>query len=192
MGGRDGASLLVPEALLERPEPVLAALLAAPLVRVALGVPWLQDLRGEAARALLLAAVRVVVPDRGEGGDDEVARRVTRAVGRKQKKALAELAPALAAAPAPGAEQVAQLERAVARAELRAAFVACGDLLATLDAVRAGDEALERTTSTVGPAALRMALTHPLAGDLARFALAPTTVALRWRAGSLWSRQGRP
>jgi serine/threonine protein kinase len=189
MGGRDGLSLLVPEVMLGRPEPVQAAMLTAPLVRVALGVPWLEDLRGAGARAVLLAAVRVVVPGHGDGGDDEIARRVTRAIGRKQKKVLAELAPALAAAPAPSAELVAQLERAVARAQLRAAFVATGDLLATLDAARAADEELERGTSTVGPAALAAVLTHPLAGDLARFALAPTTGGLRWRAQSLWSRR---
>ncbi len=188
--------LAVPEALLQQPEPVQAAALVGPLVRLALGVPWLEDLRGVHAHAVLCAAARQVLPgyasdDRDPGVQerlDDFTRRLARAIGRKQKKALQELAPALGATRPPSLADVEALERGIARTELRAAFLGTGDLLATLDSARANDVELGRTTANVGRPALVAVLTHPLTRDLVTFALAPATTALRRKAGTTWGR----
>ncbi|HEX3770282.1 MAG TPA: protein kinase [Polyangiaceae bacterium] len=189
--------LLVPESLTAQPEPVQNARLVAPLLRLALGVPWLEDLRGPFAQALLFGAARQVLPEYGDGvimdaaareRVDELTRRVGRAIGRKQKKALAELAPALGATRPPTIVDVEVLERGIARAELRTAFVVTGDLLATLDAARAEDPELARSTGSVGKGALAATLLHPLARDLVAYALAPATTALRRKLGTTWSR----
>jgi serine/threonine protein kinase len=188
--------LAVPETLLQQPEPVQAAALIGPLVRLALGVPWIEDLRGVHAHAVLCGAARQVLP--GYASDDRDAalqerlddftRRVARAIGRKQKKALQELAPALGATRPPSLMDVDALERGIARTELRAAFLATGDLLATLDCARANDAELGRATANVGKAALAALLTNPLTRDLVTFALAPATTALRRKAGTTWGR----
>jgi hypothetical protein len=186
----------VPEALLQQPEPVQAAALVGPLVRVALGVPWMEDLRGAYAHAVLCGAARQVLPgyasDAREPGMqerlDDFTRRVARAIGRKQKKALQELAPALGATRPPSLADVDALERGIARTELRAAFLATGDLLATLDSARANDVELGRMTANVGKPALAAVLTHPLTRDLVTFALAPATTALRRKIGTTWGR----
>jgi tetratricopeptide (TPR) repeat protein len=194
---KDVPWLVVPESLLAQPEPVQVAALVGPLVRIALSVPWLEDLPGAYAHATLCAAARQVVPGfaselaQGDQLDliDEMSRRVGKAIGRKQKKALGELAQDLAEMRAPTLADVAAFERLVARTELRAAFVLTGDLLSTLDAARARDGALGAATASVGPAGLRATLGHPVAGDLARFALSPAATTLRWRAGTLWGRK---
>jgi tetratricopeptide (TPR) repeat protein len=188
--------LVVPEALVSQPEPVQTAALVGPLVRLTLGVPWIEDLHGAAAHALLCAAARQVLPGyASEGKDaaleerlDDFTRRLARAIGRRQKKALQELAPALGATRPPSLADVEAFERGIARTELRAAFLATGDLLATLDAARAVDPELGRATANVGRAALAAVLAHPLTRDLVSFALAPATTALRRKAGTTWGR----
>jgi cellulose synthase operon protein C len=189
--------LAVPESLLKQPEPVQIACLVGPLVRLALGVPWLEDLRGADAHALLCAAARQVLPgyasDMGDAATqeriEEFTRRVGRAIGRRQKKALQELAPALGATRPLTLADVEGLERGIARAELRAAFVVTGDLLATLDAARASEPDLARTTGQVGRLALAAALTHPIVRDVVGFAFAPTTALLRRKVGTTWARR---
>jgi serine/threonine protein kinase len=195
---RDAGWVVVPSALPSWAEPVQAAALAGPLVRIALALPWLDDLPSAYAHAVLCSAARTVVP--GFASEiteadqqeliEEMGRRVAKALGRKQKKALAALADRLGNARAPTLADASSFERSVAQAELRAGFVLTGDLLATLDVVRARDEHLARATATVGPQALRATLSHPLAGDVARFALAPSTLNLRWRAGTFWGGVG--
>ena len=77
--------------------------------------------------------------------------------------------------------------RTVAQAELRAAFVVTGDLLATLDSLKASNAGLRREMDAAGPRALAAVLTHPLAGDLVRAALNPVTTAARVRLGTWWT-----
>jgi hypothetical protein len=186
--------VVAPESLSVQSEPMQIASLTRVLVRVALSVPWLEQLPVPHAHALLCGAVRIVVPDyASELRDatqqdliDDYMKRLSRAVSRKHKKALAELAPIMAETIAPSVAEVDALGVAIGRAELRAAFVLTGDLLATLDELRMLDAGLSRDTSHVGPRALAAALAHPLAGDLARFALSPAATAMRWRAGTLW------
>jgi tetratricopeptide (TPR) repeat protein len=191
---QDAPWIAVPAVLLDLPEPDLAASLVPLFARLALSVPWLDDLRGVEAHALLCGAARLVVPGYAAqvvGAEqtsriDEMARRVGKAIGRKQKKALSELAPALGATPPPTLADVAAWEHALRCTEVRAAFVATGDLLATIGAARTRHDDLARATVQFGPAAVSATLAHPVAGDVVRFALAPATTALRWRAGTLW------
>ncbi len=151
------------------------------------------DLPGAYAHATLCGAIRQVVSGYAAGAGDadqqdlveEMSRRVAKAIGRKQKKALQELASALEIAPEITLSDGRAFELAVARTELRAAFVVTGDLLATLDVARGDDAALGAATASVGKAALTAMLRHPAMGDVAAFALAPSTTALRWRAGTL-------
>jgi hypothetical protein len=187
--------VLVPESLSLLPEPVQLVEVARMVARIATGVPWLADLPATSAHALLCAAVRAAIPDFATDLSDRASRdliddeesRVARALGRKQKKALSELAPHFANTRSPDVAQVEALVTALARAEARTAFVVSGDLLATIDALRNGDSELARASSNVGPPALAAVLAHPIAGDAARFALGTTATALRWRAGSLWT-----
>lgn len=191
VGVQDALWLSVPQVLLAHPEPVQAASVARPLVRMALGLSWLEGLPSAHVRAMLLGIGRQVVGGYEDSQIrdlvDDAARRIGRAVGRGQKKALTALATSLAGRRPPTATEVQEFERAVACAELRAAFVLTGDLLATLDAVRAGDHELAAATTSVGHGALAATLGHRLAGDVTRFAIAPATTALRWRAGTLWN-----
>jgi hypothetical protein len=187
--------IAVPESLGGLPEPVQTAALVGPMVRLALGIPWLDDLRGPQAHAVLCGAARQVLPGYGETGDantnerlEDFTRRIGRAIGRRQKKALQELAPALGATRPPSPGDVEAFERGIARAELRTAFVLTGDLLATLDAARAGDPDFSRATSHVGKGALAAVLGHPLARDLVAFAMAPATTVLRRKLGTVWPR----
>ncbi|HTB73353.1 MAG TPA: protein kinase [Polyangiaceae bacterium] len=188
--------IVMPESLLAQPEPVQAAALMGPLVRLALGVPWMEDLRGVQAQAVLCAAARQVLPGYSPDPRDPAlnerledwTRRLARAIGRKQKKALQELAPALGATRPPSLADVEAFEEGLARTTLRTAFLVTGDLLATLDAARAADPELNSATANVGKAALAAVLTHPLTRDVVSFALAPATTALRRKAGTTWGR----
>jgi tetratricopeptide (TPR) repeat protein len=192
---QDAPWLVVPASLLGRPDAVQAAMLVVPLVRVALGVPWIAEVRGPALFALFCGAARLVVPGYAADLDgehlalaDETARRLARTLGRRQKRALAELAPALGATKAATPAELQSLELGVRSTELRAAFVVTGDLLATVEALRALDPDLAHATTRFGRSALSAVLTHAVASDLVRFALAPSTTALRWHARTLWSK----
>jgi hypothetical protein len=76
---------------------------------------------------------------------------------------------------------------ALARGELRTAYVLTGDLLATIDDVRGADAALLRATEQPGRTALQAALEHPYAGDVARFAVTPEAAALKRRMSTAWA-----
>lgn len=75
----------------------------------------------------------------------------------------------------------------VARCELRIAYVLTGDLLSTIDELRALDASFLQQTETPGVIALRAVLEHRYAGDVARFALTREATALRRRVGSTWT-----
>ena len=116
-------------------------------MRVALGVPWIEDLRGAYAHAVLCGAARQVLPgyasESREPGMQErledFTRRLAKAIAEAEE-GLQELAPAALRHAPPSLADVDALERGIARTELRAAaFLATGDLLATLDSARAND-----------------------------------------------------
>jgi hypothetical protein len=111
---------------------------------------------------------------------------VARALTRRQKKLLEELAPHIAA-PQGKPMPIDDFVGALSRAELRAAYIVTGDLLATLDELRANDPLLHRATSSPSASALAAVLEHPIAGDVARFALTTEATALRRRVGATWT-----
>ena len=118
----------------------------------------------------------------------EYGKPVAKAIGRVHKKALSALEPRLAQSGATlSMDDVASLFKHVARAELAVAFVLTGDLVATLDELRATDGDYARASREPSPAALVATLRHPLAGNAARFALGETATELRRAAGTTWS-----
>jgi hypothetical protein len=191
--------VVAPASLAALSPPEQTTALVRPLVRVALGVPWIDELGVRDTHALFLAAARRVVHEYPLGAAaGELAERVeamSRALGRalgalafKQKKALADLAGRLNSEPPVDAARVGAFALAVGRCEARTAFLLSGELLSTLDAVRATDPGFKRETDRVGPRALAATLAHPLAADVVRFALSRQTTALRWRLGTVWIR----
>jgi hypothetical protein len=186
--------IVVPAALAERPEMAQTATLARAAARIAYGVPWLEELPAVHIIALLVAAARQVVagypgdelggPSKSLVAQSELA--VVKALSRRQRKLLEELAPHIASPQSRPMSADAFVD-ALTRAELRVAFVVTGDLLTMIDVVRPTDSALHKATEAHGPQALAAVLEDPLAGDVARFALTPEATALRRRVGSTWS-----
>ena len=186
--------IVVPRSLTEQPEMAQLASLARAVARIAYGVPWLEELPPQNVEALLVAAARQVTPGYGANHVDAVTSKLAaqheaslaRALTRRQKKMLEELAPHLAAPqarPLPADVFVG----ALARAELRTAFLLTGDLLAMITEMRALDTVLHRATAMPGPQALVAVLEHPVAGDVVRFALGAEATTLRRRLGTTWS-----
>ena len=67
------------------------------------------------------------------------------------------------------------------------AAILTGDLLATIDEMRAIDPTLLHATERPGVPALTAVLEHAFAGDLVRFSLSGEAIALRRRIGSVWT-----
>jgi tetratricopeptide (TPR) repeat protein len=186
--------VVVPRALVELPETLQIAALTRAIARIALGVPWLEELPPANAFAFLVGAARIVAPAfTTEGIDPKAASAIAqyepaiaKALSRKQRKLLDELAGRTPLPPdrLPPAETFVS---ALTRAELRAAYVVTGDLLATLDEVGLHDATIQQVIRDPGPRSLSTVLEHPLAGDVCRFALTAEATALRRRVGSVWT-----
>ncbi|MGH7283456.1 MAG: hypothetical protein ACRELY_18170, partial [Polyangiaceae bacterium] len=186
--------VVAPRALTELPEPQQLAALGRALARIAFGVPWLEELPPPHIEAFLIACARQAV--HGYGADDvdvlssklvaQYEPSVARNLSRKQKKMLDELAPHVAA-PQGRPIPVDTFINALARAELRAAFLLTGDLLSTLDEIRTMDPHLFHATERPGVGALQAYLDHPFAGDVCRYALTSEAVGLRRRIGTTWT-----
>ncbi|HEY2516601.1 MAG TPA: hypothetical protein VGI39_37280, partial [Polyangiaceae bacterium] len=191
---QDALWVVVPRQVADLPEPAQFASIGRALARVALGVPWLEELPPPHVEAFLVAAARQVVPNFGDDFVDVLSKKlvltyeptVTRALSRRQRKTLEELAPHIAA-PQGRPLPIDSFVSALAKAELRAAYLLCGDLLATTDEIRSLDPAFSRATERPGPASVNAALEHPFAGDVARFALTAEATALRRRIGTTWT-----
>jgi tetratricopeptide (TPR) repeat protein len=190
---QDDLWLVLPKSVAELPEPTQLAAIGRALSRIALAVPWLEELPPAHMAALLVAAARLVAPLYGNEGDTvsqklvaQYEGAVQREVTRKQKQALEKLSPMLTAKDSRPMSGDALLS-ILAKAELRAAYLLTGDLLATIDELRALDAALMTATETPGRAALGAVLDHPFAGDVAHFALGAEATALRRRVGSTWT-----
>ncbi len=186
--------IVVPRTLTEAPEPTQLAAIARALARIALGVPWLEELPPPHIEAFLIASARQVVPNYGADQLDIIASKlvvqyetsVAKHISRRQRKLLDELAPHLAS-PAHAPMPTDVFIGALSRAELRVAYLLTGDLLASIDELRGIDASFLRATDSPGRAALGATLDHPSAGDLARFALTPEATALRRRVGAAWT-----
>jgi len=191
---QDGPWIVVPASMADRAEPAQVASLARAVARVALGVPWLEELPAPNIQALLVAAARHVLPSyaadeldsAASGLSAKYAQGVGRALSRRQRRSLEELVPRLASSQA-RLPLMGELVDALIRAELRVAFLVGGDLLAVLDTMSTADGALRGALADPGPEALTTVLRHPGAGDVVRFALTREATALRRRLGSTWT-----
>ncbi len=187
---QDGPWIVVAPSFPKQPESVQMAGLARAVARIAFGVPWLEELSPGQIEALVVAAARQVVKGYGTADPSLLAQHETalaRALSRRQRRLLEELGPHIASPQAhpPPADEFVQ---ALTRAELRAAFLVTGDLLAMLEEMRPLDAALHSAIESPGTGALATLLDHPLAGDLVRYALTPEATALRRRLGSTSTR----
>jgi tetratricopeptide (TPR) repeat protein len=186
--------IVVPRSLTELPEPTQLASIARAVARIAFGVPWLEELPPPHIEALLVAAARQVVPHYAFDDIDVFQSKavaqyeptVARILTRRQKKLLEELAPHISS-PQGRPLPVDVFVSTLTRAELRAAYLVCGDLLAAVDEMRAVDVALSQSTERPGPGALQAVLEHTYTADLCRFALTPEATGLRRRVGSIWT-----
>ncbi len=184
--------ILVPSWFAEKSEPLQLASLARACARVAYGVPWLDELAAPLVEALLIAAARQVVPRYREGHADAkaVARYepgLTRSLARRQRKLLEELSPHLSAS-TPAAPPITDFLDALVKGEVRAAFLVTGDLLAVYEEMALRDDVVRQALESPGPRSLAALLNHPVAGDIARFALTPEATGQRRRLGSIWGR----
>jgi len=182
--------IVVPAALAERDEPAQMLALSRALARIAFGVPWLDELSPEKIEALLIAAARQAVPGYAPGDSKLVAQyeaAIARALSRRQRRLLEELAPHIAS-PQGAPPLIGALMEALLQAEIRTAFLLTGDLLAVADDLAQSDEAVREAIALPGSQALAILLEHPIMGDVARFALTPEATALRHRIGTSWAR----
>ena len=135
---QDTPWIVVPQSFLAQTETVQIAGLARAVARIAYGVPWLDELLPKQIEALLVAAARQVVKGYGSADTELVASyepAIARALSRRQRKLLEELAPHISAPRAPPLA-IDAFVHALARAEVRAAFLVTGDLLAILEEMR--------------------------------------------------------
>jgi cellulose synthase operon protein C len=191
---QDALWVVVPKTLTELPEPTQLASLGRALARIALNVPWLEELPPPHIEAMLIAAARAVVPTYGNDDVDVLSMKlvqqyepnVVKDLSRKHKQALEKLAPLLAS-PQGRLVGVDVLIGALARAELRIAYLLTGDVLATIDELRGLDAAFLTATEAPGRTSLAAVLEHPFAGDVVRYALTGESTALRRRVGSTWA-----
>lgn len=180
--------IIVPSSLGAAGDAAALAALARPMARIALGVPWLGGLGSHEVLALLVAFARQVSPgfsarppERVEPLLEEYGQRARRATDRKRKRSLEELAPTLDRAPA---IDEAAFAEAVAATETRAAFLLSGSLRASLDALAKADRALAEALAVRGPSSLAAVFHRAASRDLASFALANETTALRRSLGT--------
>jgi hypothetical protein len=168
----------------ELPEPEQLYALARLLTRVALGPTWLDELPVDAADGLFLAALRAVEPAFA-GGELTPQREsmaqsflpaVQRAIGRRQRKLIEELAPTITSG-----YDARAITIGVRRSEYRAAYVLGGDLVAAIDYLRRFDRDIGRSTEDP-----RVLLTHPVTNELLRYALSAEAVAERRKIGVTW------
>jgi tetratricopeptide (TPR) repeat protein len=191
---QDGLWVVVPQGLITLPEPTQLASLGRALARVALNVPWLEELPPPHIEAMLVAAARAVNPMYAKDEVDVLSQKlvaqyepnVAKELSRKQKQMLEKLIP-LMSGPAARLVGIDLLIGALARAELRIAYLLTGDVLATIDELRGLDAAFLQATDAPGRGSVAAVLDHPFAGDVVRFALTPEATALRRRVGSTWA-----
>jgi hypothetical protein len=169
----------------ELPEPEQTYALARLLVRAALGPTWLDELPVDAADGLFLAAIRAVEPTFA-GGELTPPREsmaqsflpaVQRALGRRQKKLLEEIAPTVTSN-----YDARAITIGVRRTEYRAAYVLGGDLVGAVDYLRRFDRDIGRSLEDP-----RVLLSHPVTNELLRYALTNESVAERRRVGAIWA-----
>ena len=166
-------------------EPEQTFALARLLVRVAVGMAWLDEIPIETADGLVMSSMRSVLPQFGAGEiapgrehhAQNIAASVQRAIGRRQRRLLEDLAPSMSAN-----YDMRAISIAVRRSEYRAAYVLSGNLVGAVDYLRLFDSDIGRSTDNP-----RLLLQHPVTNELIRFALSPESYAERRRIGTVWT-----
>ena len=149
---------------------------------MALGVTWLDELAPDAADGLLMATMRTVEPQFGSGeispsrehAAQGFAAAVQKAIGRRQRKLLEEIAPTVSPIYDARAFTIG-----VRRSEYRVAYILSGELLSAIDYLRRFDREIGRSAESP-----RVLLKHPVTNELLRFALTAEAYAERRRIGT--------
>ena len=152
------------------------------LLRVAVGLAWLDEVPVETGDGLILSAMRCVLPQFGVGevgpgrdhGAQAVAGGMQRAIGRKQRRILEELAPSMTAG-----YDFRAVSIAVRRSEYRTGYILSGNLVAAIDYLRMFDGEIARSAENP-----RLLLQHPVTNELIRYALSTEAYAERRRVGT--------
>jgi len=180
----DPPALVLPRGFGDLPEIEQAAGVARLLTFVALEIPWLEEVTSDAADGILFGAMRAGSELWGQGelsANADLAAsawraRITKAAGRKVKRALEEIAGRVR----PQAD-TSRWRQAMRSAGMRAAYVVTGDLTATLKQAIRADLDLAQAKSETLPAKL---IQNPTTCDLVVFALSDAALVLRRSAGT--------
>jgi len=162
-----------------------AAGLARMIAYIALDVPWIDELSPEDIDGFLFGALRVGSEAWGAGrvgasadaSADLWRSRAAKALSRKAKRALEELAPRV-----PAQTDTAAFRHSVRLAAFRAAYVLSGDVSATLSQAMRIDRELVQTPPD---AIASKVFEHPVTRDIVVFALSDASLSLRRSAGTL-------
>ncbi|HEY8430949.1 MAG TPA: tetratricopeptide repeat protein, partial [Sandaracinaceae bacterium] len=171
-------SILVPVSITEMSEAHQAFALARAMANITMGLHAIDKLTPRELEIVLAAAARRVAPGFGAGltGEDvldDVGKRLYRALSRRARKDLEELARNYVDA---GPQDFAAVTEAVLAAASRVALLVADDLLACV-------EVLKRTEPHLGELSGARLVTHPSVSRLVRFWVSPEADALRQRAG---------
>jgi tetratricopeptide (TPR) repeat protein len=180
----DPPALILPREFGNLSEVEQAAGFARLLTYVALDIPWVEEAAGDDVDGILFGALRIGSELWGQGElspNAEIAAsawrgRIAKAAGRKVKRALEETAQRIR----PQADTSAW-RQAMRVAGLRAAYVATGDLTATLMQAIRVDRDLALVPGNLLAAKL---FGHPITRELVVFALSDSALELRRSAGT--------
>lgn len=155
------------------------------MLRIAVGMAWLDEIPVDVGDALIVSAMRCVLPQFGVGelgparehAAQQIAPSMQRAIGRKQRRLLEELAPSLLAN-----FDFRAVSIGVRRSEYRTGYVLSGNLMAAIDYLRMYDAEIARSIENP-----RLLLQHPVTNELIRYAISPESYAERRRIGTVWN-----
>ncbi len=179
----DPPAIVASTSFAEIPEPEQLFALGRLLARTALGLSWLDELQAEGVDGFLLASVRAVDPAFAAGelgmARESMAQSFTvavqKAIGRRQRKAIEEIAPALSVA-----YDARVFSIGVRRSEYRIGYVLGGDMIAAIDYLKRFDREIGRAEADP-----RVLLQHPVTNEMLRYALTTEGFAERRRVGTV-------
>jgi len=165
-------ALIVPRTLESLPELEIAFALGRMIAKIATR-SWLIDkLPAHEMEDLLYASVEPFggpSPRTRKGDVEDLSRRVQKAISRRARKQLEEIAPRFTHTDG------ARFIRALDQGAIRTAYLLTGDLTSAIDHLRRFDERTMQDLSDVGPV-----------GGLLRFALGADAASFRRRLGTTW------
>ncbi|MEO7091705.1 MAG: tetratricopeptide repeat protein, partial [Polyangiales bacterium] len=167
-------AIVVPSSLKALPELEIAFAIGRLVAKVATRTYLLDKLRPAELEEILLGAVGPYggpIPRARAYEIEEIGKRIQKAVARKTRRQLEEIAPRVTAF------DPARFARAVDQGALRTSYLLTGDLTSALDHLRRYEEV---AVSELGRA-------ETTTGDLIRFALTADASTLRRRLGTSWA-----